>query len=196
MNTAALIRARIQELPEGTPFTTSMFVELGSRAAIDQTLYRMAKAGEIQRVTRGVFVRPKESRFVGKVPPAPQEVATVIAQAGGGTAQINGAEAARRFGLSTQVPAKPVYFTNGPSRKFHIGNLEVMLRHVAPRKLVLGARPAGEALSALWYLGKQHTTPEVIAQIRSKLPPEEYEVLKGAKASMPEWMADALRRSE
>lgn len=75
-------------------------------------------------------------------------------------------------------------------------SFEVTLKHVSPRKLALGEGPAGEALTALWYLGKQKVTPQVIAQIRSRMAPEEYEVLKGASAVMPAWMAASIRNYE
>lgn len=86
--------------------------------------------------------------------------------------------------------------TTGRSKRFHVGNLEVTLKHVSPRKLALGERPAGEALTALWYLGKRQVTPQVIGQIKSRMAPEEYEVLKGASASMPAWMAESIRNYE
>ena len=196
MKASSLIRKQIQELPKGTPFTASMFFKAGSRAAIDQTLSRLARAGKIQRITRGVFARPKESRFVGKVPPSSHQIVRAMAKASGGTVHISGAEAARKLGLSTQVPTTPVYYTSGRGRRFHIGNLEVTLKHVSPRKLALGERPAGEALSALWHMGKTRVTPEVIGHIKSKLPVAEYAALKNAAAFMPEWMADALRHYE
>jgi hypothetical protein len=147
-------------------------------------------------VTRGIFVRTKESRFVGKIPPSAREVAEVVARTSGGAIQINGAEAAQRLGLSTQVPTKLVYYTTGRSRRFHVGQLEVTLKHVSPRKMALGSRPAGEVLTALWYLGKKQVTPQVIGQIKSRMPPEEYEAFKSASALMPAWMAESVRRYE
>ena len=196
MKTPLLIRNLIEAIPEGTPFAASAFFEAGARAAVYQTLSRLVKAGEIQRVARGLFVRPRESRFVGKIPPSAHAVAAAVARASGGELQINGAEAAQRLGLSTQVPARPVYYTTGKSRRFRVGQLEVTLKHVSPRKMALGSRPAGEALTALWYLGKKQVTPQVIGQIKSRMPPEEYEALKSASALMPAWMAESVRRYE
>lgn len=69
--TAELIRERIEAMPIGEPFTPTAFLECGTRASVDQTLSRLVKAGSIERVTRGVFVRPEVSRFVGKVIPEP-----------------------------------------------------------------------------------------------------------------------------
>jgi hypothetical protein len=72
----------------------------------------------------------------------------------------------------------------------------VELRHAAPRKLALSGRPAGLALTALWYLGKNQTTSAVVEKIKNRLPPEEFEALKSATVYMPAWMAQAIRRHE
>ncbi|MFZ9478269.1 MAG: DUF6088 family protein, partial [Steroidobacteraceae bacterium] len=77
--TAELIRQRIEAMPIGEPFTPTAFLECGTRASVDQTLSRLVKAGSIERVTRGVFVRPEVSRFVGKVSPSPLKVAETVA---------------------------------------------------------------------------------------------------------------------
>ncbi len=70
---------------------------------------RGVKQGEIARVSRGVFVRPKKSRYVGEVMPEPSKVAQAIANAHGETIQVQGAEAARLLGLTTQMPLQPVF---------------------------------------------------------------------------------------
>jgi hypothetical protein len=68
--TAELIRQRIEAMPIGEPFTPKAFLECGTRASVDQTSPASSRQGSIERVTRGVFVRPEVSRFVGKVSPS------------------------------------------------------------------------------------------------------------------------------
>lgn len=186
------VRQHIDELPLGTVFTSAQLTAIGPRAAIDQALARLVKSGRIMRIARGVFVRPKENRFVGSVPPQAVDVAQAIAQTQGAVIEVQGAEAARYFGLTTQVPVKPVFSTTGPSRRIRMGNLELIFQHKRPRKLALAGRPAGRALAALWYLGKGNVTPEVIETIRRKLPPAEFDALFGAISIMPAWMAKAF----
>lgn len=196
MKVAKAIRQRIENIPLGEPFTPTAFLEFGARASVDQTLSRLAKAGQIARLTRGVYVRPKESRYINRVMPEPFKIAEAIARTTGATVQVHGAEAARRLEISTQVPTQPVFYTSGPSRRFRIGTLEVRLKHTSPRKLALAGQPAGLALAALWYLGKRGLTSNVIESIRKKLSLSEFEALKSAASSMPAWMADALSRHE
>ncbi|MEW6775274.1 MAG: DUF6088 family protein [Bdellovibrionota bacterium] len=190
-----LVRKRIGNIPAGEPFTPKAFAGLGTRAAVDQTLSRLARSGAIERVARGVYVRPEKTRF-GPVPPSPSKVVGALARATQASVQVHGAEAANKLGLSTQVPARPVFWTSGPSRRFTMGKLEIELRHTSPRKLALAGRPAGLALAALWYLGREEVTPEVVGRIRQKLPEKEFRALQGAVSSMPAWMADAVYRQE
>lgn len=105
---------------------------------------------------------------------------------------MHGAEASRRFGLSTQVPTQPVFYTTGSSRTVRLGKMVVHLQHVAPRKLALAGRLAGQALSALLYLGRHQVTPATFRRIAEKLPGSEFEALRTARAAMPAWMVAAL----
>ncbi|MDE2906143.1 MAG: DUF6088 family protein, partial [Acidobacteriota bacterium] len=116
-------------MPKGEPFTSERFLKHGSRSAVDRTLSRLAGRGEIQRLARGVFVRPRTSRFVGTVVPDVLEVVETIARHNGETVQVHGAEAARRFKLSTQVPTAPVFHTSASSRTIRIANIAVRMVH-------------------------------------------------------------------
>jgi hypothetical protein len=193
-STNEAIRQRIDAIPLGEVFTSREFFGMGTRAAIDQALARLVKAGYIDRVARGVFVRPRESAYVGKVPPTPAAVVAAITKYQGSRVEVSGAEAVRYFGLTTQVPVKPIFNTTGSPRRFKMGNLEISLKTKRPRKLHLAGTLAGKAWAALWYLGKGHVTPEVIATIKAKLPPREFESLLASVPHMPGWMADAFQR--
>lgn len=196
MKTAALILKCIEHLPPGEPFTTKNFLGFGPRANIDQILSRLARSGKITRLAWGIFVRPKENRYVGKVMPEPNKVIEAYAESIGATVQVHGAEAARVFGLSTQAPTQPIYYTSGPSRKFKIGKLNFILKHVSPKKLVHAGTKVGLAISALWFLGKEQINVEVISIIQSHLNTTEKESLHSAIPSMPGWMSKVFYEYE
>lgn len=191
MSVAESIKQRVLRMQWGEPFTNTRFLKLGSRSAVDKALSRLVKEGVIQRVARGVFVRPKKSRFIGNVMPEVSRVIEVIAKDHGETVQVHGAEAARRFKLSTQMPTTPVYYTSGPSREIRVGNLKVKLMHTTShRRLQHAGKKPGLALSALWYLGKDNINAEAVRRIREGLSTEEFETLRTSK--MPAWMACAI----
>ncbi|MBN1961049.1 MAG: type IV toxin-antitoxin system AbiEi family antitoxin domain-containing protein [Deltaproteobacteria bacterium] len=192
MHASSHIRQHINKIALGKPFLSSIFLKYGKRATIDQTLSRLVKSGFIERVARGVFVRPKKNAFIGTVPPTPFKIAETVAKTVGAKISINGAEALRRFGLSTQTPTQAVFYTEGPTRKLKFGKLKIIIKHVSPRKLVLAHRPAGQAITALWYLGKRGITKNIVEQIIAKLEPSELKALHAAQATMPSWMSDAV----
>lgn len=181
-------------MPLGEPFTPAEFLDLGARKSVAMILARLAKTDLLKRVTRGFFVRPRISQVVGRISPTPLKVAELIST--GEIIQVQGAEAARRLELTTQVPMAPIFVTPGPSRMFHMGKLAVELRHISQRKLLLAGRPAGIALTVMWYLGKREVTPRIVGKIRRKLSEEEFEALKSVMASMPPWMRDAMLENE
>lgn len=192
MSIAKTIRNRVLRISQGEPFTNTRFLKLGSRASVDKTLSRLVEEGVIQRIARGVFMRPKKSRFISNIMPDVAKVLKIIARDHGETIQVHGAEAARHFKLSTQVPTTPVFYTSGSSRKLKVGNLTVKLRHASQRKLHLAGKRPGLALSALWYLGKNNVNANVVNAIREGLTAKEFETLK--HTDMPAWMEVALER--
>jgi hypothetical protein len=188
------IRQHIATVTAGEPFTSSSLLRFGSRASVDQALSRLSKAGTITRVTRGVFVRPKQNRYVGEVPPEPYKVAEAIAASRGELLQISGAEAARQLQLTTQVPVGAVYYTTGPTRTFSIGKLPVKMKHTSRHKLSSASGPAGVAIVALHYLGKEKVTPQVIETLRRRLSAAEFHQLMESRPSLPTWMANCIYR--
>lgn len=196
MTASNSIRQKIDSLPLNEPFTPWLFVELGSRAAIDQTLMRLKKEGRIDRIGRGVYVRPRPTGFGFNAKPTAEQVARAIAKTENATIEIQGAEAARRFGFSTQMPTQPVYLTSGSSRHLRLGRLLLTLKHVSPRRLALAGTEAGPAMSALWYLGKSEVSEKTFAQLARHMPREAFRTLSVNKAKMPSWMSSALTRYE
>lgn len=190
------VRASVAGRTPGEPFTVQELLTEGSRAAVDQALTRLVRAGEVERVTRGVYAVPRVNATLGRRVPVSAEVAAAaIARSAGAAVGVHGAEAARRFGLTTQVPLTSVLTTTGRSRRVVVGGREVRLVHASLRRMALAGRPAGEALAALLYLGRSEVTPDVIAQVRRRLAPEEFAVLRAAVTAMPAWLADMLRRA-
>jgi len=73
MNTAvkSSVESYIKHRRKGEAITREQIISRvnGSEPAVDQAISRMAKAQKLTRITAGVYVRPKESRF-GQLPPS------------------------------------------------------------------------------------------------------------------------------
>jgi hypothetical protein len=187
---AQSILSQAQSLPEGGLLSPKEFLHLGSRAAIDQTLSRLAREGRLLRVGRGVYSLPVQGRF-GVRPPSTEAVVEAIESTGGETVVASGAAEANALGLTTQVPTREVFLTSGPSRRLKLGNREVELKHGNRWQMLLGKRPAGKAIRALIWLGPEQA-PRVLKILRRKLPREEWEAMRQARAGLPSWMAKAI----
>lgn len=187
---AQSILTQAQSLPEGGLLSPKEFLHLGSRAAIDQTLSRLAREGKLLRVGRGAYSLPVQGRF-GARPPSTEAVVEAIESTSGETVVASGAAEANALGLTTQVPTREVFLTSGPSRRLKLGNREVELKHGNRWQMLLGKRPAGKAIRALIWLGPEQA-PKVLQVLRSKLPSQEWEAMRQARAGLPSWMAKAV----
>jgi len=185
---------RIRKNGRGKVFIPKDFLDLGSRDAADQALSRLVKSGEIQRLGRGVYHYPKRNDRLGiETAPDSDEIAFALARRTGSRLVPSGAAAANRLGLSTQVPARPVYLTDGRTRQVRIGNTLIQIRHAAPKELPVGNQTVAMVCQALRFLGKEAVDDRVIDKIRRALSPDQRrELLRGINYTT-DWISAAVR---
>ncbi len=179
-----------EESPEGTLLCPNTLLHLGSRAAVDQALSRLARKGELMRVCQGVYVRPIQTQF-GPCPPSMEKVIDSLSSMWGETIVPCGGALANSLGLTTQVPVRSVYLTSGRSRRLNFGKLVVELRHAPRWQLVAPYRPAGDAVRALAWLGPEEIK-ENLEALGGRLSTEDLEELATARAVMPSWIAEPI----
>ena len=185
-----LIEKQASDLPEGAVLHPKALLHLGSRAAVDQALSRLARSGRLLRVCQGVYARPVETRF-GSRPPAVDKVIASLSMLWGETIIPSGGAEANALGLTTQVPVRSVYLTSGPSRRLTLGEVMVELRHAPRRQLVAPHRPAGAAVRALAWLGPEEVEMN-LEIVERRLSGEDIEELAEARAVMPAWLAEPV----
>ena len=176
--------------PEGKLLCPSALLHLGSRAAVDQALSRLARKGALMRICQGIYVLPIQTRF-GPRPPSVEKVIASLSELWGETIVPCGGAAANVLGLSTQVPVRSVYLTSGPNRRLTLGELTVELRHAPRWQLAAPHRPAGEAVRALSWLGPDEVK-EGLNLIGRKLTAEDFQELAASRAVMPAWIAEPV----
>jgi len=182
----------LSRLPEGTPVSAKELLHLGSRAAVDQTLSRLAQRGQLLRAGRGHYVRPLETRF-GLRPPDVDKVVQALAGSKGEVVAAHGAAAANSLGLTPQVPLRLIYLTSGRSRQINLGKQKVELRHAPNWQLALPGRPAGDVIRALAWLGEAHAA-EALQTLRQRLPVRVLQEIAGARHLLPTWLAEQVSR--
>jgi hypothetical protein len=175
----------------GSVFTPRDFLDVADRAAVDQALSRLVKGGKLRRLVRGLYDFPKIHPKLGPLAPAPDDVAKALARETGSQVQIAGARAANALGLSTQVPAKSTYLTDGPSRRVVLGKRVVDLRHASPKHLIAPGSPAGTVVQALRHVGSDRAAD--VARIAARrLSPNDKKTLASSAVQAPAWMRPTL----
>ena len=188
MSVAAKVARKVKRLPKGRAFSIAVFLECGSENAVRTALSRQVKRGHLVNVARGIYARPKPTRYLGSSLPGPEEVARAIARASGERLAPHGAEVARRLGLSTQVPMKAVFYTTGRTRSLKVGNTHVHFEHASEALVRNASSAAGLALLALRYLGRQYVTTDVLRALTRRVPAED--LLREQHA--PAWLRERL----
>ncbi len=186
---------RIRRRGRAKVYTPKDFLDLGTRDAVDQALSRMVDGGDLERIGRGLYHYPKRNELLGiAVPPDADDIAAALARQTGSRIAPSGAVAANRLGLSTQVPAKPVYLTDGRTREVKVGNLVFVVRHVSPKELPAGRPVSALVFQALRHVGRQAIDGEVISRLRGRLSEDERADLQKDALYTTDWIAEVVRR--
>lgn len=194
MKEIELVKNQLNRIPRGIPFTIQSMGASASYGNARQVLSRLVKTGEIMRATRGLYVRPKESPYFGKVLPGTEVVVKAVSKQTGETITPHGAEAVRMLQLSTQVPMRPIYYTSGTSRKIKVGKQIITLKHICPRKQIKPGTVTCTVITALWYLGKHNMNETVVKKIKEQLSERQFSDVLNNTNKMPVWMADAFKQ--
>jgi hypothetical protein len=186
------IMKRVRAKGRGWVFTPRHFVDFGTRGAVDMALSRLAKAGDIRRVGRGIYDYPRQHDTLGALSPDPDSLAAALAAQSGDSLAPSGAAAANRLGLSTQVPAKASYATNGRSRTKRAGGRSLTLRHSRAPVLDDATDSANAVVQALAYLGRDQVDADVIARFARRMDDKDMKALLQARPRMSGWMGDVM----
>jgi len=188
------IISRIYGHGRGWVFTPAYFSDLGSRDAIASALKRHRQSGRIRQLARGLYDYPRTDSLLGMLTPSPDDVAKALAGRDAVRLQPSGAYAANLLGLSSQVPMKIVYLTDGRSRTVQIGKKQILLKQTTPRNMATAGRVSGLVVQALRHLGRRHVDDEVMARLdRRRGADDRKQLLKDIRYA-PAWIADIMRR--
>lgn len=186
------ILRRVRGHGRGHVFSPRDFLDLGARDAVDQALARLARSGQIRRIDRGVYDLPRVHPKAGPLWPSADTVARVLAHRTDSHVKASGPLAANALGLTTQVPAKAVYLTDGPSRTVHVGRLQVVLRHAGRVDMLLPDTKAGLVVVALRHLGRDGVSKEVLDKISANLDDSDKARLLTVRRKLPGWLGVAV----
>lgn len=178
----------INALPHGAWFATQQVLNLGTREAIDQTLYRLVKCGYLTRIAWGVFtLRFGEQTF------EPLAVATFKAKMFKKKVTVHGLDIAKRIGLIADTTEQTLYSVYGVSSCFQSQKREIRLKSYSARKISLEGSSVGETISALWFVGRENCDFETVQAAMSTLSKDDIRELGQSADRMPGWLTRIVR---
>lgn len=189
-NLAQQVLTHAAALPEGASLSAKALLHLGSRAAVDQALSRLARSGKLLRAGRGIYVLPLTGKFGTRAP----EVAKVVQEWAiqrGETVVGSGAAAANALGLTTQVPVRQVFLTSGRSRQLKLGSQTVELHHAPSWQLLYPGQAAGDVIRSLAWAGPSGSEA-ALGRLKRKVPASELLAVANARARLPTWLASQV----
>lgn len=189
------IKARIEEGEPNTIYITSDFLDLASTYAANGALRRLARDGVLDQVMRGIYCKPKyNERLKRKIPPSPDDIARAVARNYGWTIIPSGNTALNMLGLSTQVPARWEYVSDGPYKEYDIDDkTSIRFKHTANKEITRLSYDAALLIQALKAMGKDNIDRKDIRKLSSGMTEgRKAEILKETQYTTS-WIYEVIR---
>lgn len=189
------IISRIYGRGRGWAFTKTDFVADFGEDNIHKSLSTLYKSGQIRRVMQGVYDYPKYSELLKQnLSPDMDQVAQALARKFNWRIYPSGNAALNLLGLSTQVPAKWIYLSDGPDRTYKVGQQILSFEKTALKDLGFSQRESGLIVQALKALGKQHVDDKVIASLRKRLDTKKCKKILNDTKTVTGWVYKIIKQ--
>ncbi len=138
----------------GKIYNSNDFSNMYPEESVRKAFQRLEKRGKLVRLSRGLYLYPKHDPVLGIIYPSLAEIAAEISRKEKLRIIPTGQQALLQLGLSTQVPMKSVYLTDGGPRNIKIGNRTLVFKPTTPKMMALRGKISGPAIQAIKALGK------------------------------------------
>lgn len=159
----------VNEREPGDLLFPSDYLDIGTPESIHMAFSRLTKEKKLQRMGKGIYFKPKTDPLLGPVHPGLEEIARKIAEKEKVIIRPTGSYALNRLGLSTQVPMKVVFLTNGNSRSIKVGRGTITFISTTPKKLSSKNDLVYLAIQALIELREEGNDPKIIDRLTAIL---------------------------
>jgi hypothetical protein len=178
--------------PKGSVLFVDDFLDYGNPESVKKALFRLREKGILVRLAHGIYLYPKVDKELGVLFPATEEIAAAIARRDKARIVLTGVHALNKLGLSTQVPMKVVYLTDGAARTVTVGKRTIAFKKTSPKNLLIAGELSSLAIQALKTIGQNKIDVKTIEKIQGILKQEKKEnILNNAKLS-PAWINKLL----
>jgi predicted transcriptional regulator of viral defense system len=174
---------------KGEVFFISDFTELGNYEAVRKSLQRLTKEDSIKRIAKGIYFLPKKQERLGIIYPHAEQIAKAIAKRDKARIIATGSTALNLLGLSTQIPLKVVFLTDGSARKIEVGKQTIEFKKTNPKNLSIEHRLTNLVIQGLKAVGEKNMTQDQIHKIQTIIDQsDERELVYQKLKNAPVWI--------
>ena len=183
------IEKRIKEFKQGYTFSTSDFIDIADTDPINKALSRLVESGMIRRVIQGIYDKPAYSKLIGEYSaPNIEEVVRALVRKLNWTIAPAGETALNILRISTQISNKWSYISDGPYRKYEIGNYLVEFKHCANKEISGKSNITITVIQAIKYIGKDNVQPDDIDKLSHILSKKDKEIILRESMTTTAWI--------
>ncbi|MDR0834216.1 MAG: type IV toxin-antitoxin system AbiEi family antitoxin domain-containing protein [Candidatus Symbiothrix sp.] len=186
------VLSKIIKRGRGKIFFGNEFALLGSNINIRQALSRLCKKGTIIRLSPGVYLYPKLDKTGDIIYPTVNEIMKQIMKRDRAKIVPTGVYALNALGLSTQVPMRYVFLTDGAARILKIGKLQIKLQKTVAKNLAYKSEVCVLVIFALKEIGKGKPNEEELQKIYAALSHESKEKITHDALLAPNWISTIM----
>lgn len=190
------IQARLEEiidtLEKGALVSAHDFLKVGNYEAVKRALVRLCDEGKLKRVLRGLYQTPNTNDFLKKdIGTSPKKVAEKF----GWTIAPAEDMALNELGLSTQVPAKYTFISDGPTKKYTLDNgIDIYFKHKANKEISKLTMKEASVIEAIQTISPEHMNDQIRKKLLNTLSEQEMQHLLEQGKSMRNWLYEELKK--
>ena len=187
------IDIEITKNKKGKMFFSSNFANYGTDVAVRHTFSRLCKSGLLIRLSAGIYLYPETDKEIGVIYPSIEKIAKEIAKQEKARVIPTGVYALNALGLSTQVPMRVVFLTDGTPRMINIdGKASIKFKKLAPKYLSFKSKLVSLIVFALREIGENKATIEQLKRIKELLQNEKQEIIMNDLTLAPVWVKNTI----
>ena len=187
------IKNAILKSRKGKIIFSSNFSEYGTAVAIRHAFSRLCKEGLLIRLSAGIYLYPEIDKEIGVIYPSIEKIAKEIAKQEKARIIPTGVYALNALGLSTQIPMRVVFLTDGTPRMINIeGEASIKFKKTAPKYLSFKSKLMSLVVFALREIGENKATSEQLEKIKKLLQNEEKETITNDLTLAPAWVKNTI----
>jgi len=187
------IENEITKSKRGKVLFLSDYANCGTNVAVRHTFSRLNKRGLLIRLSAGIYLYPEIDKEIGVIYPSIEKIAKEIAKQEKARVIPTGVYALNVLGLSTQVPTRVVFLTDGTPRMIYLENgATIKFKKTAPKYLSFKSKLVSLIVFALREIGENKATTEQLERIKELLQNEKQEIIINDLALAPIWVKNTI----